>query len=58
VPAHLGAAVLDGRAVIRAERPLPVLRALADWADELGVELADLEVRRPTLEDIYLQLVA
>jgi ABC-2 type transport system ATP-binding protein len=52
------ATVVDGRAVIRAERPLPVLRALADWAEQAGVELGDLEVRRPTLEDVYLQLVA
>jgi ABC-2 type transport system ATP-binding protein len=58
LPARFGAAELDGRAVIRAERPLPVLRALADWADEAGAELPDLEVRRPTLEDVYLQLVA
>jgi hypothetical protein len=35
-----------------------VLRELAEWADETGVQLTDLEVRRPTLEDVYLQLVA
>ncbi|WP_028059719.1 ABC transporter ATP-binding protein [Candidatus Solirubrobacter pratensis] len=58
LPARFGAAERDGRAVIRAERPLPVLRALADWAEESGAELGDLEVRRPTLEDVYLQLVA
>jgi ABC-2 type transport system ATP-binding protein len=44
--------------VIRAENPLPVLRALAEWAEDAGVGLPDLEVRRPTLEDVYLQLVA
>jgi ABC-2 type transport system ATP-binding protein len=58
VPAGFGAEQLNGRAVIRAANPLPVLRALADWADAEGVELSDLEVRRPTLEDVYLQLVA
>jgi ABC-2 type transport system ATP-binding protein len=57
LPARFGA-VEDGRAQIRAENPLPVLRELAEWADETGVQLTDLEVRRPTLEDVYLQLVA
>ena len=35
-----------------------MLRELAAWALERGVELPDLEVRRPTLEDVYLELVA
>jgi hypothetical protein len=35
-----------------------VLRELAEWAEETGTQLPDLEVRRPTLEDVYLQLVA
>jgi hypothetical protein len=37
---------------------LPVsgaLHALSGWAIEHDVELDDLEVRRPTLEDIYLE---
>jgi ABC-2 type transport system ATP-binding protein len=29
---------------------------LADWALGQGVDLPDLDVRRPTLEDVYLQL--
>jgi ABC-2 type transport system ATP-binding protein len=58
LPERFNAQQLNGRAVIRAERPLPVLRALADWAEQEGVDLPDLEVRRPTLEDVYLQLVA
>ena len=32
------------------------LYALAGWALERGLELDDLEVTRPTLEDVYLQL--
>ncbi len=32
------------------------LHALSGWALERGIELDDLEVRRPTLEDVYLQL--
>ena len=32
------------------------LHALSGWALDHGLELDDLEVRRPTLEDVYLQL--
>jgi ABC-2 type transport system ATP-binding protein len=32
------------------------LHALSGWALEHGLELDDLEVRRPTLEDVYLKL--
>jgi ABC-2 type transport system ATP-binding protein len=58
LPARFGASEVDGRAVIRAQRPLPVLRELAEWAEEAGADLPDLEVRRRTLEDVYLELVA
>ena len=34
------------------------LQMLADWALTNGIELPDLEVRRPTLEDVYLELTA
>jgi hypothetical protein len=27
-----------------------------DWAESAGADLPDLEVRRPSLEEIYLQL--
>jgi len=36
--------------------PLRLLGALAGWADARGIDLPDLQVHRPTLEDIYLQL--
>jgi ABC-2 type transport system ATP-binding protein len=45
-----------GRAVLRTPDPVPALHALTGWALEQGHELRDLEVARPTLEDIYLQL--
>jgi ABC-2 type transport system ATP-binding protein len=35
---------------------LPLLGALAAWADARHVDLPDLQVIRPTLEEIYLQL--
>ena len=34
--------------------PVPVLRALTTWASDDGHDLPGLEVRRPSLEDIYL----
>jgi ABC-2 type transport system ATP-binding protein len=36
--------------------PLPVLGAMAAWAEERKINLPDLQVIRPTLEEIYLQL--
>jgi ABC-2 type transport system ATP-binding protein len=43
---------------IRSERPLADVAALASWAAERRIDLPDLQVTRPSLEDIYLQLVA
>ena len=53
------AARIDGRAVsLRTADPVPVLRELTAWADGApGRGLAQLEVRRPSLEDHYLALV-
>jgi ABC-2 type transport system ATP-binding protein len=36
--------------------PLPMLGTLSAWAQTRNVDLPDLQVSRPTLEDIYLQL--
>jgi ABC-2 type transport system ATP-binding protein len=36
--------------------PVPLLRELTLWATQRGVGLPGLEVRRPSLEDIYLEL--
>ena len=46
----------DGRVVLESERPLPVLKTLADWALERRIDLPDLDVQRPSLEDVYLEL--
>lgn len=46
----------DERVTLTVGSPLPVLRALADWAELGGHDLPDLEVRNPTLEDAYLRL--
>lgn len=56
-PARRALADLRGRTVtLPSSSPLPMLRILADWAEHAGHDLPDLEVRRPTLEDAYLQL--
>jgi ABC-2 type transport system ATP-binding protein len=51
-----GTADDHGRVLLRTERPMAELHALTGWALDRGVELTDLEVRRPTLEDVYLEL--
>ncbi len=47
----------DGRVQIDAPDPARSLYALAGWALQRDVSLADLTVGRPTLEDIYLKLI-
>jgi hypothetical protein len=42
--------------VLRSTTPMADLHALTGRAIALGLELADIEVRRPTLEDVYLEL--
>lgn len=46
----------DRRVVIEVERPLEPLNRLTTWAIENGHDLTDLEVERPSLEDVYLEL--
>ncbi len=46
----------DGRVEIRAGEPMRLLAALSAWAVARGYDLTDIEVRRPSLEDIYLEL--
>jgi ABC-2 type transport system ATP-binding protein len=47
-----------GKLSLAVASPLPMLRIVADWASQAGHDLPDLEVRRPTLEDVYLQLTS
>ena len=46
----------NGRVEIRTDRALALVGALSSLADERGIDLPDLEVTRPTLEDVYLEL--
>ena len=51
------AARIDAEGVsLSAQDPVPVLRELTNWAAEKGVGLPGLLVRRPSLEDVYLDL--
>jgi ABC-2 type transport system ATP-binding protein len=45
-----------GRTVLRSESPLVHLEMLGNWALGRGFDLPDLDVRRPTLEEVYLSL--
>ena len=42
--------------VIEASDVQRTLRELLDWAERRGLELADLEVTRPSLEEIFLEV--
>ena len=63
-PDHLPAELRDlisslersGRVTLRSAHALADVQRLAVWALGRGLLLEDLEVRRPTLEDVYLQL--
>jgi|ERR1035437_169409 ABC-2 type transport system ATP-binding protein len=46
----------DGEVVLRTSDPTRVLLRLCGWAVEGNLELRGLEVSRPSLEDVYLQL--
>ncbi len=54
----LAASVDRGFAVIQTAEPTRDLHELTGWALDRGVELADLSVDRPSLEDVYLELTA
>jgi hypothetical protein len=50
-------AVAGGVACVRTELPTRVLAELCGWAAGQGIELERLAVTRPTLEDVYLDLI-
>jgi ABC-2 type transport system ATP-binding protein len=57
LPAELAAdGVASGQVRVMATSPVQALNRLTGWALSNQVELASLEVRRPSLEDIYLEL--
>jgi len=46
----------DGRVRLESATPLAHVHALGEWARRHSHEISDLDVRRPTLEDVYLSL--
>jgi ABC-2 type transport system ATP-binding protein len=46
------------RVLARTHEPLALLGSLAEWGQAGGHALEDIDVRRPTLEDVYLRLTA
>ncbi len=48
----------EGRRMLSAsaEKPARVVVELVKWLDAAGVEIEDLHIRRPTLEDVFLEL--
>jgi ABC-2 type transport system ATP-binding protein len=57
LPAVEGAVIEAGRVSLRTAEPTRALFALTSWATSAGRELAGLRVSRPSLEDVYLDLV-
>jgi ABC-2 type transport system ATP-binding protein len=59
LPPALAACVtrtVNGHVEADTRNPLRLVGALAAWAQARGIDLPDLDVHRPTLEDVYLQL--
>jgi ABC-2 type transport system ATP-binding protein len=59
LPEQLRVALVSGadrQVEAHAADPLPLLGVLAEWAAVRGVELPDLAVNRPSLEEVYLRL--
>ncbi len=48
--------VVERQAVIETQTPTRTLNDLTTWAVGRGLELSNLEVARPSLEDVYLEL--
>jgi ABC-2 type transport system ATP-binding protein len=46
----------DGSTVVHSESPLVHVQMLGNWALGRGFDLPDLEIHRPTLEEVYLSL--
>ena len=49
--------VAAGEVVVRSRTPTRDIHRLTEWALDRAVELDGLQLRRPSLEDVYLELV-
>jgi ABC-2 type transport system ATP-binding protein len=57
LPPELDAYESEGMLCIESTEPTRALFVLTSWATDRGIELHDLTVSRPSLEDVYLALV-
>ena len=48
----------DGQVTVETDAPTKTLYQLTHWANEQGLELQELTVSRPSLEDVFLDLAA
>ena len=53
-----GTLQLDGHLVLVTNAPTQALHGLTSWATSVGVELVELSVTRPSLDDLFVQLAA
>jgi ABC-2 type transport system ATP-binding protein len=58
LPEGVASARTNGRVAFTTATPTRDLGPLLGWANQRGIELKGLAVRRATLEDVYLQLTA
>lgn len=56
LPGVLAAAACDGAWILETPAPNRLLADLARRADESGAALLDVQVRRPSLEDVFIEL--
>jgi ABC-2 type transport system ATP-binding protein len=56
IPTEASVQTSGDHVTIHTTDPVHVLGVLLDWARQQGVDLPGLEVRRPSLEDVYLKL--
>ena len=42
--------------IVSAQNPARALVELVKWVDQQGLELADVQLKRPTLEDVFIEL--
>jgi ABC-2 type transport system ATP-binding protein len=41
---------------VQSPRPAKTLVELVKWIDQQGIELADVQLKRPSLEDVFIEL--
>lgn len=56
LPADDAATSENGRVTVRTSTPTRSVHDITGWALSRGIELADLTITRPSLEDVYLEL--